>query len=218
MQSTTMLGLAMIALVWAGIIFHLNIAYRNELQSAKQETANLARAFEEHITRMIRGIDATILVLRTMYERDNKSFEFIDWTNAGIMSDVRLYPIRYINDAGSSNPILFARALEVAAIVRPHKSVSIRSEAHALRLSDRYDLWYSGGGAFQPWTFGYAGRPSGGYGDLAALYDVSADYALNAHWTVTGYFGHVSGGEVVRSLYPSDARANFGYVELNYKF
>jgi Alginate export len=105
-----------------------------------------------------------------------------------------------------------------AVIVRPHKAVSIRSEAHALRLSNRHDLWYSGGGAFQPWTFGYAGRPSGGYGDLAALYDISADYALNAHWSVTGYFGHVSGGEVVRSIYPAGDRANFGYVELNYKF
>ena len=102
----------MIALVWAGIIFHLNIAHRNELQSARQETANLARAFEEHIARLIRGIDATILVLRTMYERDNKSFEFVDWSNAGIVSDVVLF--YSITDAtgklrmSSSSPLAIA--------------------------------------------------------------------------------------------------------------
>lgn len=108
--------------------------------------------------------------------------------------------------------------LMAAAIVRPHKAVSIRGEAHGLRLAERNDLWYSGGGAFQPWTFGYAGRPSGGNRDLAALYDISADYAVNAHWSFTGYFGHVSGGAVTRSVYPAGARANFGYVELNYRF
>jgi len=32
------------------------------------------------------------------------------------------------------------------------------------------------GGAFQPWTFGYIGRPSGGSSGLATLYDASLDY------------------------------------------
>ena len=46
--------------------------------------------------------------------------------------------------------------------LRPSKKISVRSDVHSLRLANRNDLWYSGGGAFQPWTFGYTGRPSNG--------------------------------------------------------
>ena len=42
--------------------------------------------------------------------------------------------------------------------LRPSKKITVRSDIHSLRLANRNDLWYSGGGAFQPWTFGYTGR------------------------------------------------------------
>jgi hypothetical protein len=45
-----------------------------------------------------------------------------------------------------------------ALLMRPHPKVTISSEYHSLRLTNPNDLWYSGGGAFQPWTFGYNGR------------------------------------------------------------
>src|SRR5262249_12106451 len=35
-------------------------------------------------------------------------------------------------------------------VLRPHQKLTVSSEFHALRLSERHDLWYSGGGAFQP--------------------------------------------------------------------
>ncbi len=38
---------------------------------------------------------------------------------AGIMSEVTLYPIRYINDEGQTNPFYLVKALEVAAKVKP---------------------------------------------------------------------------------------------------
>jgi hypothetical protein len=60
--------------------------------------------------------------------------------------------------------------------LRPGKNLVIRSDVHGLWLSSSQDLWYSGGGAFQPWTFGYQGRPSNGQTGLATLYDISADY------------------------------------------
>ncbi len=47
-----------------------------------------------------------------------------------------------------------------ALILRPHARVTVSSEFHALRLSNANDLWYGGGGVFQPWTFGYVGRPA----------------------------------------------------------
>ncbi len=103
-------------------------------------------------------------------------------------------------------------------ILRPAKALTIRSDAHALSLANKNDLWYTGGGVYQPWTFGYTGRPSNGHSSLATLYDISADYTLNKHFTFGGYYGHASGKLVSEALYPADKNANLGYVELNYRF
>ena len=61
-------------------------------------------------------------------------------------------------------------------MLRPSKALTIRRDVHGLWLSNAKDLWYSGGGAFQPTTFGFNGRPSGGARSLATLYDISGDY------------------------------------------
>jgi len=103
-------------------------------------------------------------------------------------------------------------------ILRPSKKLAIRSDLHSLRLANRTDLWYSGGGVFQPWTFGYTGRPSNGQSSLATLFDASADYAVNAHAAIGAYYAHVTGKSVVQSIYPQGKSANLGFLELTFKF
>jgi hypothetical protein len=112
-----------------------------------------------------------------------------------------------------NNQDLFAMVL-----LRPHSKLTLRSEAHSLRLSERNDLWYVGGGAFQPWTFGYVGRASNGNRGLTTSCDVSAEYNANARATVTGYFGHARGRSVISSIYPRGANGSFGYLELLIRF
>ncbi len=99
-------------------------------------------------------------------------------------------------------------------ILRPSKALTIRMDIHSLALANRNDLWYSGGGMFQPWTFGYSGRPANGNRGLATLYDASADYNLNAHVSIGAYYGHASSKLVIQSVYPNGPNANFGYLEL----
>ena len=103
-------------------------------------------------------------------------------------------------------------------VLRPTKALTIRADAHSLRLANANDLWYTGGGAFQPWTFGYTGRASNGQRGLATLYDVSADYNLNGHLSLGAYGGHADGKLVMQSIYPKDKNGNFGYLELTVKF
>ncbi len=103
-------------------------------------------------------------------------------------------------------------------ILRPAKSLTIRGDVHSLRLANQNDLWYTGGGAFQPWTFGYTGRASGGQRGLATLADVGADYNLNAHTALGAYYAHAAGKLVVQSIYPKNKDGNFGYLELTFKF
>ena len=102
-------------------------------------------------------------------------------------------------------------------ILRPAKALTIRSDVHSLRLANRSDLWYSGGGVYQPWTFGYTGRPSNGQSGLATLYDASADYSVNNHASIGAYYGHAAGKLVIQSIYPNGRNANLGYLELTFR-
>ena len=103
-------------------------------------------------------------------------------------------------------------------ILRPGKRVTIRGDVHSLKLANANDLWYSGGGAFQPWTFGYTGRPSNGQNGLATLFDISADYAVNAHFSVSAYLARADGKSLVQTIYAVGKNAEFRYLELAYRF
>lgn len=103
-------------------------------------------------------------------------------------------------------------------MLRPHKQWTVRGEAHVLRLGSRNDHWYQGGGAFQPWTFGYIGRPSNGARRLANLYDVTVDFTVNAHWALNAYLGFTDGRAVVAAIYPKGNNATFGYLESTWRW
>lgn len=112
-----------------------------------------------------------------------------------------------------NNTDLFAEVM-----LRPTNKLAIRSDVHGLWLSNKHDLWYTGGGAFQPWTFGFSGRPSNGATSLATLYDISGDYKWKHGVSFGLYFGYAVGGEVIKKIYPANANGALGYSELNYRF
>ena len=110
------------------------------------------------------------------------------------------------------------RDIHAALISRPHPRVTISNEFHALRLSSANDLWYIGGGVYQPWSFGYTGRASGGASSLANLYDIQVDCRWSSPVSVIGYFGFAQGLAVPQVIYPKGKDARLGYLELNYRF
>jgi len=103
-------------------------------------------------------------------------------------------------------------------ILRPVKDLTLRSDVHGLWLARSADLWYTGGGAFQPWTFGFSGRPSNGNTGLATLYDISGDYKWRYGISVGLYFGYAEGGPVIKKIYPANSNGALGFTELNYRF
>jgi alginate export protein len=102
--------------------------------------------------------------------------------------------------------------------VRPLSKLSLRSEAHALRLASATDIWYLGGGAFQPKTFGYTGRTSNGNRGLANVWDLSADYQVTPSFGTTLYYGHAWGKGVIEAIYPRNANGQLIFLETNYHF
>jgi hypothetical protein len=105
-----------------------------------------------------------------------------------------------------------------ALSLRPHAKLGLRTELHALRLSQAGDLWYLGGGAFQQHTFGYTGRPSGGNRSLANVWDVSADFQATHSFGLGFYYAHAWGKGVIAGIYPGDRNGQFAYVETNVRF
>jgi hypothetical protein len=110
------------------------------------------------------------------------------------------------------------RDLMGAIILRPHKLVTVSSEFHALALANANDLWYAGGGAYQPWTFGYTGRAAGGAKSLANLYDTSVEYRVGASLTLTAYTGYADGRAAMKAIYPNGKNGALGCLELGYRF
>jgi hypothetical protein len=88
-------------------------------------------------------------------------------------------------------------------------------------LSNRHDLWYTGGGAFQEGSFGYVGRLSGGRKGMGTLFDLSADVSVTPTTTVTFYGAGVRGGSGQSVIYPvggANPAARFIYAELTKRF
>jgi hypothetical protein len=102
--------------------------------------------------------------------------------------------------------------------LRPVSKLGLRSEVHTLRLASASDLWYLGGGAFQPQTFGYTGRPSNGNRGLANVWDLSADYPLTPYFAATLYYGHAWGKGVISSIYPKNPNGQLIFLETNLHF
>jgi hypothetical protein len=105
----------------------------------------------------------------------------------------------------------------VSLSLTPHDRVALRTEAHSLHLSDAADNWYAGGGAFEPGSFGYSARPSGGSNDFANLVDLSGQIRLHRTVTVNAYAGWAFGNTVVDRIYPQGGKAMLGYLDLEWR-
>lgn len=102
--------------------------------------------------------------------------------------------------------------------LHPHPKFTIHTEAHFLRLASGADLWYTGGGVFQPWTFGYQGRAGNGSTSLANLYDVNVDIPINAHVSISPYYGYAQGKSVIQFIYPKGKDGHLAFLETNFRF
>jgi hypothetical protein len=100
---------------------------------------------------------------------------------------------------------------------KPTAKLSLQTELHGLQLTEKNDLWYSGGGAYDGLAFGYAGRPSSGSDELATVIDLSADYKLNPTTSFTFYVARAQGGDVVSSIFAGET-ATYAYAEVVKRF
>jgi hypothetical protein len=110
------------------------------------------------------------------------------------------------------------RDIMAAVILRPSKRVSISNQFDSLSLASANDLWYSGGGAFQPWTFGYQGRATDGAKSLANLYSTGLTVRASRNITTSLYTGYAQGLAAIKVIYPRGHNGALGYAEMEYRF
>jgi diguanylate cyclase (GGDEF)-like protein/PAS domain S-box-containing protein len=79
-----MLGSAAVCLVsmitvWTGAAYIVGEDFRRSREIAVHDTANLARAFEEHSVRSLQAFDQTLLIARDAYLRSGADFDLPRW-------------------------------------------------------------------------------------------------------------------------------------------
>ena len=107
-QSSTLLGLAMIALIWMSLAFHLEIERNGAEQAAIENSRNLARAFEAHVSQSLNDINRTLDVMRSYFLRDPEHFDLRVWNESGQLFERDMIQLSIVGPDGyvraSSNP------------------------------------------------------------------------------------------------------------------
>jgi two-component system, sensor histidine kinase len=85
---SVLLGLSAVLLIWFGTIYFVESEKLQTERAARENAANLSRAFVEDIIRSIRAVDQTLLYVRDSYARDPQHFDISLWSrNRQFLSD-----------------------------------------------------------------------------------------------------------------------------------
>jgi diguanylate cyclase (GGDEF)-like protein/PAS domain S-box-containing protein len=99
-QGSTLLCVMMIALVWLGVSFHLQVEYNDAERAAVQNSANLARTFEEHLSRTLNEIDRSLKIIRSNYQLDPEKFDLKQWLSISQLFDDHTLQVAIISPEG----------------------------------------------------------------------------------------------------------------------
>ncbi len=78
-QTTTYLGVVVIAIIWSGICLLANQEHESAYRDAVRQGSNLSRVLEEYIRRVVQESDSALLELRRDYQKDPKNFDIAAW-------------------------------------------------------------------------------------------------------------------------------------------
>jgi len=82
LQTTTYLGVAVIAVLWGGIYLLTAQEHERAYQDAVRQGDNLNRVLEEYVRRVVEETDDALLALRRAYQSDPQQFDIARWAAA----------------------------------------------------------------------------------------------------------------------------------------
>lgn len=99
-QAAVCFGLLLIALLWSFVYFHIEEQHRLSRASAERELSNLARAFTEHVSRSVKEIDASLLLLRRAKLAQGDGFKLGEYTSSNYFKNDLLLQITSVDRDG----------------------------------------------------------------------------------------------------------------------
>ena len=86
--------------IWLGAFYMATEDADRTEAAAYHDTANLARAFEENIIRLIQAYDQILLFARSTYTKNPEAFDLIEWAHRQQFSSEAGFQIVIINETG----------------------------------------------------------------------------------------------------------------------
>ena len=102
-------------------------------------------------------------------------------------------------------------------ILQPASIVTIAATAHWLRVSERDDLLYAGGGATSNSVFGYSGTATGGRNGIGTMVDLSVGVQATKNLTLSAYYAHVFGCGMIEEAFEGND-SSYAYAEATIAF
>ena len=99
-QAPAAVGLVLIVAVWFIALTHIDDERVAAERAAIQNSANLAGAFDEHLSRSLNEIDRSIKLIRTNYENDPAGFDFKQWLKINQLFDDQTLQVSIISRDG----------------------------------------------------------------------------------------------------------------------
>jgi len=93
-------GILMLCFIWISLFYKVHSEEQMEINSAIQETGNLARAFEENTLRTIENADQTLLFLKYLYEKEGRTIDIPQHIGKEISGNKALVLVSLIDGKG----------------------------------------------------------------------------------------------------------------------
>jgi len=102
-------------------------------------------------------------------------------------------------------------------ILRPHPIVTALATLHWLRVTERDDFLYAGGGATSNSVFGYSGTATGNRNGIGTMADLTLSIQPVKPLTINLYYAHVFGCGLIDQAFAGND-ANFAHAEATVSF
>ena len=99
-QGSTLLGVLMVGCLWGGLSIYSESKRAATERAAVQNSDNLTRAFEEHLSRSLKQIDRSLKIVRTRYARSPNQVEFWNWLRDSELFDDQTVQVAVIDADG----------------------------------------------------------------------------------------------------------------------
>ena len=163
-------GLSLLCLIWSGVYYQIDNERQAELRSAIRDTANMARAFEEHTLRTINSADQAALFLKYQYEQAGRNIDIPRYVREGRFANLPFVLLGVIDEHGQ-----FAVSNQVPFVPSNLKD---REHFRAHLGADKENLFISKpvlGRSSGKWSIQMTRRANKPDGSLAGVVVVSVD-------------------------------------------